>query len=80
MKFIYDDQGRLSEITFAENDNQEVICKMIENMQKNVCDAQKNYSEQYFNAQKNYSEQYFNAQRNLFQLSMVGNIPQIPMQ
>ena len=75
MKLIYDDQGRLSEITFAENDNQEAICKMIENMQKNACDIQKNYSEQYFNAQKNYSEQYFNAQRNLFQLSMVNNIP-----
>ena len=29
MKFIYDDQGRLSELTFAENDNQEAICKMI---------------------------------------------------
>ena len=64
MKLIYDDQGRLSEITFAENDNQEAICKMIENMQKNACDIQ-----------KNYSEQYFNAQRNLFQLSMVNNIP-----
>lgn len=73
MKFIYDDQGRLSEITFAENDNQEVICKMIENMQKNACDTQNNSSEQYFNDQKNYSEQ------NLLQLSTIGcNVPQIP--
>lgn len=52
MKFIYDDQGRLSEITFAENDNQEAICKMIENMQKNVCDTQKNYHDKYFEVQK----------------------------
>ena len=54
MKLIYDERGRLSEITFAENDNQEAICKMIENMQKNVCDTQKNYHDKYFEVQKNY--------------------------
>ena len=48
MKLIYDERGRLSEITFAENDNQEAICKMIENMQKNICDTQKDYNNKCF--------------------------------
>ena len=82
MKFIYDDQGRLSEITFAENDNQEAICKMIENMQKNVCDTQKIYHDKYFEVQKNYTDKNFEYQNTYLNRStmLFGNFPQIPMQ